>query len=252
MSLLSALSSTTTSQTGTGSMTAAVKAAIAAAQAQGSVAQAATTTSANGVSISPAAKIAAAEQADNKKDFTALSNEVRSTLDAQYAAAKAAKTTSKPDLSQMSGRALSAIILNKTASFSSSEIAAAKQELGNRTRADFASATSGGASLSALTVYNQQIVSQYDSITQEERDARGWTDKLRSSAAAFTTAMANGRATSSLFDMLGDNSNSDGTAAYTDPLTGLTGTSSSSNSTSTSSSLLDMLGTTNSSGQTSY
>jgi hypothetical protein len=251
MSLLSALSSTTTSQAGTGSMTAAVKAAIAAAQAQPSVAQVASTTSSNGVSISPAAKIAAAEQADNKKDFTALSNEVRSTLDAQYAAAKSAKTTPKPDLSQMSGRALAAIILNKTAGFSSSEIAAARKELGNRTRADFASAISGGASLSALTVYNQQIVSQYDAMTQEERDARGWTDKLRSSAAAFTTAMANGSAASSLFDILGDNSNSDGTATYTDALTGWADASSG-NSTSTSSSLLDMLGSTNSSGQTTY
>jgi hypothetical protein len=226
-------------------MTAAVKAAIAAAQAQASVAQTATTTSSNGVSISPAAKIAAAEQADNKKDFTALSNEVRSTLDAQYAAAKTAKTTSKPDLSQMSGRALAAIILNKTASFSSSEIAAARKELGNRTRADFTSATSGGASLSALTVYNQQIVSQYDSTTQEERDARGWTDTLRSSAAAFATAMANGGATSSLFDMLGDNGSSDGTTAYTDAFTGWAGTTSSGSSTSTSSSLLG-------SGQTTY
>lgn len=245
MSLLSALSPTTTSQAGTGSMTAAVKAAIAAAQAQAHppVAQTASTTGSNGVSISPAAMIAAAEQADNKKDFTALSSEVRSTLDGQYAAAKAAKTTPRADLSQLSGRALAAIILNKTANFSGSEIAAAKQELGNRTRAEFASATSGGTSLSALGAYNQQIVSQYDAMTQEERDARGWTDKLRSSAAAFTTAMAGNGATSSLFDLLSDNSSTDGTSAYTDALGGLTGATAPSNGStaSSSSSLLDTL-----------
>lgn len=249
MSLLSALYSTGAGQTSTyasGSMTAAVKAAIAAAQAQATVAQTASTTGSTGVSISPAAKIAAAEQADNAKDFTALSNEVRSTLDAQYIAAKTAKTLAKPDLGEMSGRALAAIMLNKTASFSSGEIAAARRELGNRTRADFAAATSGGTSLSALAAYNQQLVSQYDSMTQEERDARGWTDTLRSSAAAFTASTANGTATSSLFDLLGSD-DSDGTTAYTDALTGLTDTTTGG---SISPSLLDLFGTS-STNQTS-
>jgi hypothetical protein len=161
----------------------------------------------NSASISKAALIAAAEADDNKKDFTALSADVRAALDAATAAG--AKT---PDLSEMSGRALAAIILNKNGSFTSSEQVAAKAELRQRTKDEFASVAASGGTISALSGYDQQLVSDYDAMSPEERQVRGWTSQVRDSAASFvsaTTASSTG-SNSSLFDLLNnmDDSNS--------------------------------------------
>jgi hypothetical protein len=164
-----------------------------------------TAASANSASISLSAKIAAAEQSDNAKDFTTLSNDVRATLDAAYAAAKTAGKNGAPDLSEMSGRALAAIILNKTASFSGSEQSAARSELQQRTRDEFTTAVSSGSGLTALTGYNQLLVGEYDSISPEEREARGWTSALRDSAASFINSTSgSSTGNSSLFDLLND------------------------------------------------
>jgi hypothetical protein len=166
-------------------------------------------TTGSGVSISIAAKIAAAEKTDNAKDFTALAKDVRSTLDAQYAAAKTAGQGSgsgaRADLSEASGRALAAIILDKTGQFSGTEIAAAKVELKTRGTSDFSSAMRGGSAMTGLAAYNRQLVSNYDSMSQEERDARGWTAGLRSGAEAFVDATSTGAGgTSSLFELIND------------------------------------------------
>ena len=157
--------------------------------------------STNGVSISSTARIAAAEAADNAKSFSTLTSDVRKTLDDQYAADKTAgKTSSTPDIGEYSGRALAAIALNRDGNFSSKEVAAAKAELRDRTREQFSSIVGNGISLSGMAAYNQQLVSQYDSMSAEEREAMGWTDKVRSSAAAFVGTGSQ----SSLFDRLGD------------------------------------------------
>lgn len=160
----------------------------------------------SGVSISNAAKIAAAEQADNARDFTALSQAVRQTLDAQYAADEANKTSSAPDLGLMSGRALAAIALNKTGGFNTREMALAKKELNERARIELAEALKSGNAMDALVSYNQQLLADYDGMTQEERDARGWTDKTRSTAEAFITTVQGAENTPSLFDLLNSDS----------------------------------------------
>jgi len=160
----------------------------------------------SGVSISHAAKIAAAEQADNARDFTALSQAVRQTLDTQYAADEANKAGSAPDLGLMSGRALAAIALNKTGGFSTREMALAKKELNERVRVELAEALKSGNAMDALVSYNQQLVADYDGMTQEERDARGWTDKTRSTAEAFITTVQGTENTPSLFDLLNSES----------------------------------------------
>ncbi len=162
----------------------------------------------SGVSISNAAKIAAAEQADNATDFAALSQAVRQTLDTQYAANEANKTRSAPDLSLMSGRALAAIALNKAGGFSTREMMLAKKELNERGRAELAEALKSGNAMDALVSYNQQLIADYDGMTQEERDARGWTDKTRSTAEAFITTVQGTENTPSLFDLLGGDSDS--------------------------------------------
>jgi hypothetical protein len=161
------------------------------------------TSASSDVSISAAAKIAASEQADNAKDFTALSQAVRQVLDAQYAADK---TSDAPDLTSMSGRALAAIALNKTGDFSTREMAAAKKELNERARTELAEALKSGNAMDALVSYNQQLVTDYDGMTQEERDARGWTSDTRASAEAFVTEVNGTASTPSLFDLLGSDS----------------------------------------------
>ena len=163
-----------------------------------------TTTSGNGVSISTDAKLAAADATDNAKDFGALTTEVRTELD-----------SGKADMTTMSGRALSAIILNQSKNFSSSEIAAAKHELNGRSREDFTLLAGGGNVMGGLSAYNTQLVSQYDSMSDEERQARGWTPAMRSSAQAFVTA-SQSTTTTSLFDQINqaDSSNSTGPFGY--------------------------------------
>ena len=119
-------------------------------------------TSGSSVAISDAAKAAAAEKADNAKDFTKLGTEVRQALDAQYAAAKASAKPAKAVLSGMTGRAVATVALNRDGSFSRAEVAAAKLELRERARSEFVSASSSGSGLAGLATYNKQIVSQFD------------------------------------------------------------------------------------------
>lgn len=145
--------------------------------------------SGNGVSISTDAKLAAADAADNVRDFGELTTEVRAELDKGDA-----------DVTEMSGRALAAIVLNRSNNFSRTEIAAAKKELDGRTREDFALLAGGGNVLGGLSAYNQQLVSQYDSMSDEEREARGWTPAMRASAEAFVNSSQN--IITSLFDQL--------------------------------------------------
>lgn len=156
---------------------------------------------ATGISISADAQAAAAETEDNQKDFTDLSNDVRSTLDAQYAAAKAAGKDQVPDLSGMSGRALAAIVLNQSGKFMPAEQRAAKAALDQQTRNDFAAATGGGMSMSSLASYSQSLVQQYDAMSPEERQARGWTEAFRDNAAKVVS-----EGSLSLFDQIDDGS----------------------------------------------
>jgi hypothetical protein len=149
------------------------------------------------LSISTDAQAAAAEAADNQMDFTDLSNDVRSTLDAQYTVDKAAGKPETPDLSGLSGRALSAIVLNQTGKFTPAERRTAKTALDQQTRDDFATATAGGMSMSSLASYSQSLVQQYDGMSTEERQARGWTQSFRDNAAKVVS-----EGSLSLFDQI--------------------------------------------------
>lgn len=113
----------------------------------------------------PAARRASAQIADAKKDFTALSKEVRATLDAQY---KSAGKTATPKLDELSGRALAAIALNQTGGFSRTEVSAAKAALQSRERESATGAIKGGS----FAAYSQTLVTQYDAMSSEERQAR--------------------------------------------------------------------------------
>ncbi|WP_070157487.1 hypothetical protein [Sphingobium phenoxybenzoativorans] len=199
MSLLSLLNGAQSSQTqsskayvSTG-LSAAAQKALATAKEAASTASSGTQTasSQSDVSISPEALAAAQAKEDNAKDFAALSAQVRAALDAQYAKANATGNAtvergSAPDLSALSGRAVAAIALNRTGAFSRAEVQAAKAEMRSRIQEDFANAAlSSGGSSGGIAAYSSQLVSQYDAMSDEEREARDWTDSTRASASAF-------------------------------------------------------------------
>ncbi len=149
------------------------------------------------VAISPAAQLAAASLEDNKKDFAALATEVRAVLDKSYAAGGA---KGDPTVSGMTGRALASIVLNRNGGFSRTEVAAAKRALNEQMRGEFATASSGrGGQMAGLAAYSKQVVGQYDRMSAEEREARGWTDRFRTSNADFAS-----QTMPSLFDQMRD------------------------------------------------
>jgi hypothetical protein len=186
MSLWSLISGSSTQST-TPYTSATYNAAIAKLEGQSSGATTPATTDTStvdtGVSISPTAQAAAAETADHAKNFTDLANEIRSSLDTLHAAEKAAGKPQAANFSQLSGRALSAVVLNQGNQFTPAEQRAAKTVLDQQTKNDFASATSSGMSMSSLSSYSQSLVAQYDAMSAEERQARGWTSQFRDNAA---------------------------------------------------------------------
>jgi len=151
-----------------------------------------------GVSISADAQAAAAEAEDNKRDFTDLANEIRSSLDTLYAAENAAGKPQSANFANLSGRALSAVVLNQGNQFTPAEQRQAKAALDQQTRAAFAAATRGGMNMSSLSSYSQSLVTQYDAMSAEERQARGWTQSFRNNAAKVVS-----QGSLSLFDQIG-------------------------------------------------
>ena len=150
-----------------------------------------------GVSISANAQAAAAEADDNQKDFGDLANEIRSSLDTLYAAEKTAGKPQAANFANLSGRALSAVVLNQGNQFTPTERQQAKAALDQQTRAAFISATSSGMSMSSLSSYSQSLVTQYDAMSPEERQARGWTPSFRDNAAKVVS-----EGSLSLFDQI--------------------------------------------------
>jgi hypothetical protein len=133
----------------------------------GKTATASGTTTGDVATISLPARRAAAQIADAKKDFTALSNEVRATLDAQY---KSAGKTATPKLDELSGRALAAIALNQGGGFSRTEVSAAKAALQSREREGATGAIHGGS----FAAYSQTLVTQYDAMSSDASRADEW------------------------------------------------------------------------------
>ena len=129
------------------------------------------------VSITIEAKRAAAAKEDAGKTAADLAEEVRASLDKQYAAAGQKNSA---DLTTLSGRALATIALNETALFSPSEIAAAKQELRARDRQSMLSIISSGPLTAAsLATYSQDMLAARDLMSAEEKQLRAIDPKLR-------------------------------------------------------------------------
>jgi hypothetical protein len=189
-------SSTSTSQTDASAASATITAALQKLAKEAEAKSAAASTSGTAVSISPAAQAAAAAAADNAKDAGVLTTEVRANLDAQYAAGTAKGSA---DLSSLSGRALALMALNKDGTFSAAESRAAKQALRESTQASFVSAMSKGLDASSIASFSTQLASQYDDMSAEEREARGWSEQFRNSNSDVSSKIAD---MPSLFDQI--------------------------------------------------
>ena len=156
-----------------------------------------------------------AGEAGTTRDFSAVAGDARAALDAQYASAKAAgkqlvfntvqKTGQPADFSQFDSRSLSAVALNQDGKFSAEESVAAKRQIGQRANAvvlaGLKSATAGDPGSFA-----KNLVSAYASMSTEERQAAGWTDKL------YAAAVASYNTTSKIASMFGDTSSGAGGA----------------------------------------
>ena len=201
MSLWSYISGNSSSQSGASYMNPTYSAALTKIEGNASGATAtlpAGTGGDNGVSISPDAQAAAAEADDNKRDFTDLANEIRSSLDTLYAAEKEAGKPQSANFANLSGRALSAVVLNQGKQFTPAEQRQAKTALDQQTRDAFKTAVQSGMSMSSLSSYSQSLVTQYDAMSPEERQARGWTESFRDNAAKVVS-----QGSLSLFDQMG-------------------------------------------------
>jgi len=198
MSLWSYISGNNSSQSGSSYINPTVSAALAKIQGTSSTESDASAASGDtGVSISANAQAAAAEADDNKKDFADLAKEIRTSLDTLYAAEKAAGKPQAANFANLSGRALSAVVLNQGDQFTPAEQHQAKAALDQQTRDAFISATQRGMSMSSLSGYSRSLVTQYDAMTQEERHARGWTQSFRDNAAKVVS-----EGSLSLFDQI--------------------------------------------------
>lgn len=123
------------------------------------------------------------------QNFADVATGVRAVLDAQAAAAAAGgkelvydparKSGQLVDFSSIDNRSLSAITLNQDQKFSDLEIYAAKKELSARTRASILSALKQSQESGDPRQLSLGILQSYSSMSDEERQASGWTPSFR-------------------------------------------------------------------------
>jgi len=116
------------------------------------------------------------------RDIAKVASDVRSVLDKQYASATGEGMATGPDngeidFSRFDDRSLAAVALNKGDQFSEHEIAQAAAEVKARSRDSVSSAfkSTQGSDSSA---FGKSLITQYAAMSDEERQAAGWTPAL--------------------------------------------------------------------------
>lgn len=117
------------------------------------------------------------------RDITKVTADVRDVLDRQYAAAEAAGrsddgNTGTIDFSKFDDRSLAAVALNKGGVFSDHEVALAGAEVKTRNRDLVATRYASTSTSSDPSAFGKSIITQYASMSDEERQASGWTPAL--------------------------------------------------------------------------
>ncbi len=126
------------------------------------------------------------------ESFADVASGARATLDAQAAdaAAKGTELVYDParkfgqmvDFSSVDNRSLSAIALNQDQKFSNQEIYAAKKELDSRTRASILASLKQSQQSGDPSQLSLGILQSYSGMSDEERQASGWTTAFRDNA----------------------------------------------------------------------
>jgi hypothetical protein len=116
------------------------------------------------------------------RDINAVASDVRTVLDKQYASATEDGMATSPDegkidFSKFDDRSLAAVALNKGGQFSEHEVAQAAAEVKTRNR-DSVSSTYKSTQGSDSSAFGMSLITQYASMSDEERQAAGWTPEL--------------------------------------------------------------------------
>jgi len=88
------------------------------------------------------------------------------------------------DLSGLSSRSLSAIVLDQEGQFTSQEVAAAKSQLRTKSSSVLMAGLKSASQSTDPTAFSQNVISAFSSLSAEEREAAGWSDKLYEAAVA--------------------------------------------------------------------
>lgn len=88
------------------------------------------------------------------------------------------------DLSALSSRSLSAIVLDEEGQFTSQEVAAAKSQLRTKSSSVLMAGLKSASQSTDPTAFSQNVISAFSSLSPEERQAAGWSDKLYEAAVA--------------------------------------------------------------------
>jgi hypothetical protein len=158
-------------------------------------------------------RMTAGDDPTTLRNFNDVASDARAALDAQYTAAKAAgktltfnpaqKNGQPVDFSQFDSRSLAAIALDQSDKFSSEEVFAAKQEMQRRSSSTLMAGLQNGGTKDPAA-FAKNLISAYASMSPEERQAAGWSEKLYSAAvASYNTA-------SQLANIFGDASTGSG------------------------------------------
>ena len=117
------------------------------------------------------------------RDITAVASDVRSVLDKQYASATADGAATSPDkgdidFSKFDDRSLAAVALNKGNQFSDHEVAQAAAEVKTRNANSISSTFKSTNGSSDPSAFGKDLITQYTAMSDEERQAAGWTPAL--------------------------------------------------------------------------
>lgn len=115
------------------------------------------------------------------RDIEKVASDVRTVLDKQYASATKDGMATSPDegtidFSKFDDRSLAAVALNKGGQFSEHEIAQAAAEVKTRNRDSVSNAYKGAQADGSA--FGKSLLTQYASMSDEERQAAGWTPAL--------------------------------------------------------------------------
>lgn len=126
------------------------------------------------------------------QSMATLATNARTALDKRYEEIYAAgripsfkpESPNYVDLSALSSRSLSAIVLDEEGQFTSQEVAAAKSQLRTKSSSVLMAGLKSASQSTDPTAFSQNVISAFSSLSPEERQAAGWSDKLYEAAVA--------------------------------------------------------------------